>query len=226
MKNRGMLIRVETEIKQLVGSDPELINITSLSAPDLKKLRELLSERQKQLNLLFPWTPVNTARIKQVNCRLGFLSASLRERVTAMQSKAKFICDNPEFDDDYEIEGTLSYNWNDSDSVLILDDDSAYGSDFNLMIAVIDSFLFNYEPVYKNILRVYPNSETIDENFSWNESPLVCPEINICYATHYICCHSYYSIPDLLRLNDFWAEVKFVEQSITTQDGTRFSKKN
>ena len=50
-----MLIRVEAEIKQLVGSDPELLKIKSLSAPDVKKLRELLSERQKQFNLLFPW---------------------------------------------------------------------------------------------------------------------------------------------------------------------------
>ena len=29
-----------------------------------------------------------------------------------------------------------------------------------------------------------------------------------CYGIHVLCSHNYYSIPDLLHLNDFWCEVK------------------
>lgn len=39
---------------------------------------------------------------------------------------------------------------------------------------------------------------------------------------HQLTNHQLYSIPDLLPLNDFWAEVNLTIQSITEQNGTRY----
>ena len=39
---------------------------------------------------------------------------------------------------------------------------------------------------------------------------------------HDICTHKYYSIPDLLRMNDFRCEVKVTHQHIVDQSGSRW----
>ena len=38
---------------------------------------------------------------------------------------------------------------------------------------------------------------------------------------HNLSGHMGYSLPDILRLNDFWAEAHLTLQNITEQDGTR-----
>lgn len=48
-----------------------------------------------------------------------------------------------------------------------------------------------------------------DEIPDWKEAHLYAPQlehINVCYAIHGLCTHQHYSIPDMLRLNDYWAE--------------------
>ena len=51
-------------------------------------------------------------------------------------------------------------------------------------------------------------------------------DIVICHAVHQLTDHQLYSIPDLLRLNDFWAEVNLTIQSITDQKGNRWKPEN
>ena len=215
------LIEIERKIKDIIGLDPE--NVRKLNEKEKDELKDLLGKRMWILNNMFEYTPVNLERVKKVNDYLKNLSAKLYDRVNAMALKAMIICYDPTFDDDFEIKGCLMYSYNDKTSVLTLDDDEYYGSDFNFMINAIDSIYFKWDDRYYEILTVYPNGTNLDNEYRWNEPPLSNPEIEICYAVHEIVCHRFFSIPDLVRLNDFWAEVKFVEQSITNQDGKRWT---
>ena len=42
-------------------------------------------------------------------------------------------------------------------------------------------------------------------------------DICICHAVHDICTHKPYSIPDLLRMNDFWVEAEVTFQHFASQ---------
>ena len=66
----------------------------------------------------------------------------------------------------------------------------------------------------------------LDDGQSWAEGVFVREEfkdICICHAVHELCQHKMYSIPDLLRMNDFWCEVKVTHQLLSDRDGKRFS---
>ena len=111
-----------------------------------------------------------------------------------------------------------------SKHALKYDDDIDYGSNFTLMIKLI-SDLF-HDTVLENIEEIHTRSHPLDDGQSWNEYPFIgrpeFEDIIICHAVHQLTDHQLYSIPDLIRLNDFWAEVHLTIQSITEQDGTRF----
>ena len=166
----------------------------------------------------------NMLRFKAVNERLFTLPRQLHDRVKALESGLLLVKDCPDFDDDHELEGTLRYCFNSEDSVLKLEDDSEYGSDFTLMIKLIADFANG--TVKENIEWIHCSSTPLDDGQSWNEYPFSgrheFADIIICHAVHQLTGHQFYSIPDLIRLNDFWAEAKLTIQSITEQDGTRF----
>ncbi|WP_438872095.1 hypothetical protein [Paramuribaculum intestinale] len=166
----------------------------------------------------------NVFRFKAVNERLFTLTRQLHDRVKALESRLPLVMDCPEFDDDYELEGTLRYCFNSDDSVLKLEDDCEYGSDFTLMIKLIADL--GDGTVEENIECVHCSSTPLDDGQSWNEYPFSgrreFADIIICHTVHQLTDHQLYSIPDLIRLNDFWAEAKLTIQSITEQDGTRF----
>ena len=121
--------------------------------------------------------------------------------------------------------GTLRYSFNSEKSVLKLDSDKYYRSDFMLMIKLISDL--SYDTVDEDIENISINSTPLDDGQSWNEYPFAGREefkpIIICHAIHQLTNHQLYSIPDLFRLNDFWAEVNLTIQSITEQNGTRCS---
>ena len=218
MGNRENIIEIENKIKQIVGDDPDGLKL-KIPKEVKEQLESLLYDRQCILNEMFEWTQPNIQAIQKVNDHLKFLSDSLLERYKSIEKKVPFICDNPDFDYDYEIDGSLRFSYNDDRSVLQLDDDTFYGSDFKLMCAVINWY-------FDQNTWTSPNSVNLDKLnwnigcFHWN------PELKLCHATYCFCHHGLYSIPDFIRLNDFWAEIIFTEQSITQQDGSRFKKED
>lgn len=127
---------------------------------------------------------------------------------------------DPDFDDDCEIEGSLRYCYNGDESVLRLSDDIHYGSDFRRIIEIISDLN------ELDIESITPHSLPLDDGKSWNEYPFAGRSefdgITVCHAMHMLACHLGFSLPDIIRLNDFWAEVRVTFQSITEQDGTRF----
>lgn len=219
--SKEKLIEIESQIKSIIGTDPDCLRISQLKDNEYSILEDLLSKRRWILNGLFQNTPENIEKLQKVNSHLRWLSQKLFERVNAMADKVTLLCDDPTFDDDYEIKGTLKFSYNEEESVLALQDDAYYSSDFQLMISTIDSFYYSGKECHE-LLRIRPGRELMDAEMSWNETPILYPEIKVCFAVHDLVCHKLYSLPDLVRLNDFWAEVKFIEQSITEQNGARW----
>ena len=218
------LAKVESEIKAIAGDDIDHSDRWTSSPEQRAKVRSLLDSRRKILNEMFLPSDENMLRFKAVNERLFTLTRQLHDRIKALESRLSLVMDCPDFDDDYELEGTLRYCFNSEDSVLRLEDDYEYGSNFTLMIKLMADL--SYGTLKDYIECIHCSSTPLDDGQSWNEYPFYgrqeFGDIIICHAVHQLTDHQLYSIPDLIRLNDFWAEARLTIQSITEQDGTRF----
>ena len=125
----------------------------------------------------------------------------------------------------------------------IINADDFYGSDFTYMLDVVhvitDKGRHSCEEIIQPSIHYNPEHtpnitdveldcyDYLDDGVTWAESWLRHPALDpfcVCYAIHDICTHKPYSIPDLLRLNDFWSEAKLVCQHIVQQDGTRWDR--
>lgn len=222
LKYRDELMDVERQIKEIAGKSSDDDDKWRSDQTKLDEVKELLTRRWNLLNLMFMPSVVNMNRFRKINSRLESLCRQLRERMLKIKQSLPLVRDS-DFDDDYELEGELRFSYNDVDSVLKLDDDH-YCSDFCRMIDIIHTC--NYGTYWECIERISPNSHNLDDGQSWNEPPFYgrpeFDDIIICHAMHNLSDHMLYSIPDILRLNDFWAEVHLTFQSITEQDGTRY----
>ena len=222
-----LLKNVESKIKEIVG-----IDIYSFTRKHTKydekyeKIKELLNARQSLLDNIFLATPEEIKRLEQVNSLLDDLTKKMFHRTTSLYRGLMSSCRDEEFDDDYEIEGTLKCNVDyDSEdgsygTVLKLENDEFYGSDFAYMIALINKMQDSENIVechigYKETHTLNMSEKELncydywDDGISWNEGQLNRNELEnicICYAMHIICVHNEYSLLDLLRLNDFWIE--------------------
>lgn len=222
LKYRDELMDIERQIKEIAGISSEDSDMWRKEQPKYNEVKGLLTRRWNLLNLMFMPSDMNMKRFEELNFRLETLCRQLRERMLKLKQSLPLVKDS-DFDDDYELEGELRFCYNDENSVLKLDDDH-YCSDFCRMIDIIHTC--NYGTYWECIERISPNSHTLDDGVSWNEPPFYgrpeFDDIIICHAMHNLSDHMLYSIPDILRLNDFWAEVHLTFQSITTQDGSRY----
>lgn len=221
LKHRDELIGIENWIKDIAGKSSDDNDKWRKDPVKSSVVKHLLTRRLKLLNMMFCPNDENLRRFKDINSRLELLCRQLRDRMMKLQQSLSLIQDS-DYDDDYEIEGELRFCYNDENSVLKLDDDF-YCSDFRRMIEIIHSC--NYGTYWECIERISINSHPLDDGVSWNDPPFYGqPEfenIIICHAMHNLSGHMGYSLPDILRLNDFWAEAHLTLQNITEQDGTR-----
>lgn len=133
---RTRLQEIESEIRSVVGTEPGWIDMMALDRHK-DEIDLLLGERKVLLDWMFCETPEEVERMRIVNQRLFDLTNRLRVK---MADVAEYLVsrDRDDFDDDYEVEGTLRFSYNDQDSVLLYHGDEVYGSNFRLMINVRD----------------------------------------------------------------------------------------
>lgn len=233
-----LLKDLESEIKKIVGTD--VCSFTEGHTKydaKYKKIKELLNVRQTLLDELFLATSEEIIRLEQVNSLLDELTKKMYHRTASLYRALLSSYRDEEFDDGYEIEGTLKCNVDyDSEdgsygTVLKLENDEFYGSDFGYMIALINEMQDRENIVechigYKETHTLSMSNEELDcydhwdDGVSWNEGELNRKELEhicICYAMHVICVHNEYSLPDLLRLNDFWVEALVKCQHFVSQ---------
>ena len=203
------------------------------------RVQELMSNRSYLLHLLFEkhCTLEEVTRLENVNTLLLDLTNQTYCR-TAQMLRSVLSMPAYDQDDDFIVEGKLIPEFDLPGSVLRLEDDSFYGSDFVRMAAILQE-TEEFQPAMADP-RVYPGriehytplmtdkelgcSNDLDDGISWAEAWLDIPplkHINICYALHALVTHMNWSIPDVLRINDYKIEVTFTVQQYSDQDRNR-----
>lgn len=224
--------------------DPDAFHWTR-SQKNIERVGRLLGKRKRLLDRMFVGTPEEVARMERVNELLLDLTQQMYRRSAALYRKVLTATYDEAFDDDVVVEGTLKYCCDGDESVLPMTNDDYYGSDFGRMLRIIDWLYvckcdgFRLPEIEQTICKsIEPEDRPdmrdeefgfengLDDGTTWAEGCLRHPvfePICICHAVHDLCTHKNYSIPDLLRMNDFWCEVKVTHQHIVKQDGSRWS---
>lgn len=217
------LVRIESSIKTITGDSIENMTYWWRNEEKCDKVETLLQQRRTILNQMFTATSAELEHFRQVNEMLYNLTAQLFDRVKDLSHSSEKVA-NSTYDDDYEIFGTLQVSVELETDILTLDDDDYYGSDFLFMNHIL---CLIYDGHHGNI--EWFNADAIageekpmcDDGVSWNEYPFFdrkeFDDIVICHAVHDICNHKMFSIPDLLRINSYWAETKLILQKIVSQ---------
>ena len=175
----------------------------------------------------FQLTEENLERLRQANSHLTNLTKRAYDRIGDIGAVKYYMADCE--DDGYDVESHVRFIYQGDDSVLKLDDDDYYGSNFTLMIkALAELYIAKGQ---ENIIYARLGKNRLDDDESWLEEPFCkwkdwLGDIIICYAVHDLTSHKAYSVPDLLRLDSFLCESTVTFQSITRQNDTRFKAQN
>lgn len=221
---REEVLRIEKQIQSIVGNDPDGLSHSALFRHQ-EELELLLDQRRTLLNWIFLETPQEVARMDVLNNRLFDLTKRLRVKMADV-CESLVAHERDDFDDDYEVKGTLRFCYNDEDSILPYEGVDVYGSNFRLMIAT-NNYLTSEENLHclelhcrydeprESILK----SGNCDDGQSWShETPGVFDGICICHTMALFCRDFGYPIQDVLQLNDLWNEVHARYQHFATQD--------
>ena len=232
---------IEKDILGIAGDvlDYSLIVRKRLTPFQFELLDALLDLRCWALNSMFEvhCSDEEVRRFTAINDKLYTMTESMYERARMVNDLIKTMPLH-EKDDDVEVEAKLKF-WEDgAPSVLEIEDDEFYGSDFTRMIvlrSIIDSDYRSYDEIER--VAIYPKlvngklipddteiKNRMDDGTTWAEAWLRHPKLDhliVCHAVHDICTHKNYSIPDLLRMNTFEVLVDIKIQQIEDQDGAR-----
>lgn len=213
---------IEAKVLAITGDDYEAYNGWADNAQQRNHVEALLKSRCELLKRMFCPTAENIARFQILNNHLRDLTLLACKRVAEINSVEYYMASLD--DDNEEVEGWVRFVLNDENSVLKLQDDDYYGSNFTLMIKALAE-LYQLKG-QERIIYTRDGINRLDDGQSWIETPFnkwdaAFKDTVICYAVHDLTSHKAYSVPDLLRLNNFCTETSITFQSITRQDGSR-----
>ena len=208
----------------------------------VEKVEEMMADRSYILELLFEkhCTPAEVIRLEQLNELLREMTYRTYKR-TANLLRNALMTPREELDDDLIVDGKLVPEFDLPSSILRLADDNYYGSDFVRMAAILQ-VTEEYKPGMADI-HCYPRPEQefhagmtdkelgcdnhLDDEFdNWTEAWLAIEplkHIKVCYALHALVTHLNYSIPDVLRINNFKIETTLTVQQYSDQMRNRYN---
>lgn len=245
---RRHLLFVEILIKELVGEDPyRFYSSRANNYEKYERVEALISLRQLILNKMFDATDSEVRRFEKLNALLLELTNQMYERTCLLYRNTLRNADYS-WDDDYVVEGALSYHpeYDKYDEnhhdILRLEEDDYYGSDFAYMAALVceyEEYCNGSFGEYIETCFIWHNSgntpdmsdkqlecvNDMEDDTTWAEGWLRHPKLEhicMCHAVHSLVCHHAFSIPDMLRINDFWVEASVKVQHITDQTGKRW----
>ncbi len=237
---RECVQKIEGELRSIVGDCIGKWFSIPRYDYEFEELVELLNRRRELLDKMFVATSEEIERMEQVNNRLSDLTNKLFARTEELYHKMMVSTYDPTFDNDVEVEGTLKFEMNDEDSILPMSNDAYYGSDFELVFDIISclylhkylrreeiEFCYCYcpannyhEDMDRNKLQIADN---LNDGQSWYHANMPAADklshLCICHAIHDLNMHKPYSIPDILRMNDFTVEVVVKHQHFANQKG-------
>lgn len=234
---------IEDRIKRTLNQKDNIDQnrmVGSLSAKEKELLIFLLERRRYILNSLLICSPAEIARLKEVNVRLYSLTQKLYEKTYILYMDLLERGHDPDFDDDIMIEGTLTYlvdgGDNSESSVLEMAEDEEYDSDFRFMMGLIcdlnhDKYSYpcartflSFDPTHTpdmTMEQLHLNN-SLDDGVSWDHAGRF-KDICVCHAIYSLTSDNLFSYPDVLRMNDFWCEVKVTHQLLSDLKGNRSS---
>ena len=170
-------------------------------------LVKLIEERKETLDALFQATPDEVMRMDKLNDQLKVITRQMHERVAIVNEDAAKIF----VDGIFEVEGRLNYNPNVAGAILQMENDDYFGSDFAKIHQVID-VLFDqgYLPIKcadfvraSDLVNDFDDGKWETAYEDWQPQADKFKYINICFAIHSLNAYHPYSIPDILRMNNF-----------------------
>lgn len=234
---RAIVQEVERRIKKVVNreeNNPDYF-FRNFSESERELLDDLLGLREVTLDemMLHP-TAAEVERLSKLNDKLYKLTLECFEQcrnlwLTLYRSPYKV---NNRFC--YDLEGTLRFEYADNDSVVHLENDDYYGSDFDYMIHLTDELIstkYGKHCKMDTMVNAAPSiffsteealnelTDTLDDGTSWAEGYLhnkAYDHLCICYAMHALHTHEPWCLPDILRMDDFTINVKLnYERSVS-----------
>lgn len=220
---KQQLLNIESSIKAITGDNIDYMTYWWCDEEKCDKVKTLLQQRRTILNQMFTATLAEIDRFKRVNEMLYDLTMQLFNRVKNLSRSCEKIADRA-FDDDYEIFGIIQVPVELESDILTLDNDDYYGSDFlfmNHILYLINNEKDNYIEWFNADAIADEEKPLCDDGNYRNEYPFYgrreLEHIVICHAVHDMCNSEMYSIPDLLRINSYWAETKLTLQKFVSQ---------
>lgn len=233
---RRVVQEVERRIKMIARYDADKsFRFRKFSEQEREVLDSLWSTRVKILNvMMLNPTEEEIERLGHQNDKLHELS---KDAFAQGRNLWKSLLHSPSLmanEDYYDVEEHVDFCWNDEDSVLKMDNDDYYGSDFDYMIHLTDELLSTGHCKMDTIVNgasanFFGNEEdtlrkltdTLDDGTSWAEGYLhnkAYDHLCICYAMHALHTHEPWCLPDILRMDDFTINVKLnYERSVSEQ---------
>ena len=220
-EKREVLQNVEQRVKRIVNCDLDYSPfLRYLSENEHDVIDLLMGIRYVVLNemMLHP-TPAEVERFRYQNDKLFKLT---QEYYAQCRNMWRTLFHTPYKVDDrycYEVEGVLRFEYGDDDAVVKLENDDYYGSDFQYMIHLQDELIYKMDSLLNGVFGSFVGAtedgykqinNMLDDGDSWDECSLHKPEfadICVCYAMHALHTHQDYSLPDILRMDDFVVKV-------------------
>lgn len=230
-KLRKRLLTIETDIKTIIGPRKEKDWVDVPVDINRGKLENLLQSRRYCLDMLFRKDPMGLEHFRKVNDYLKKLSDRMYMKGAKVYRQYLASGIDEEFDDDFMIEADMRFVYNGEESIAEIGDEEYYGSDFNYMINVIYDLCADvplagasFSKSFRQTDRPQMSDKELeldnryDNACDCGELKIWIPELEsmkICHAVNEICVYNHgYSVADLLRMNDFWCEVKAIYQHI------------
>ena len=167
----------------------------------------LLNDRKGFLGAMFVVAPKEFARMNEVNERLRELTHELHHQVADAHEKAKRAFLGKEF----TVEATLKFVSKSDGAMIVRPNDDYYGSDFAKIMRVVD--MLNEQGFIHPDYVDLDDSASLDKELGtlddittyedWQPQADKLKYINICFAIHSLNAYHPYSIPDILRMNNF-----------------------
>lgn len=130
---------IEEKLKAIVYEKSDGHSLWYRSECKCLQIEKLVWQRKKMLDKMFTGTPDEVARMEQVNNLLLELTDNLHARTEELYRKTMASAYDPAFDNDIDVEGTIKFVMDGSESILPMDNDDYYGSDFVSILDIIDS---------------------------------------------------------------------------------------
>lgn len=202
---REVVQEAERRIKRIARYDPDqTFRFRKFSELERDALESLWSIRAKILNvMMLNPTEEEIIRLGHQNDKLRELS---RDAFVQGRNLWKSLLYSPILmanEDYYDVDEHVDFCYNDEDSVLKMENDAYYGSDFEYMLHFHCNFLSSGllsmgEPLVE------------DDGINWNLDYLDNPafdKFSICHLLHSLHSHEHYSLPDIIRMDDFCVHV-------------------